>query len=134
MNMTTGIRLKIDSSGLQQKCISGDFLQLLELPLLRTHIDGCFRSIHEAAVCRIFAKYLGKQAWRNHFKVKLCGNSKNCYFPKRALHVSLPFGLRFSLFFFKDIERSELLRGKSCEELTQPIFCQVVFQTLRFRS
>ena len=62
MNMTTGIHLKIDPSGLQEKCISGDFPQLLELPLLRTHIGGCFRSIREAAVCRIFAKYLGKQA------------------------------------------------------------------------
>ena len=61
MNMKIGIRLKIDPSGLQQKCISGDFPQLLELPLLRTHIDGCFQSVCEAAVREIFAKYLGKQ-------------------------------------------------------------------------
>ena len=43
MNITIGIRLKMDPSGLQQKCISGDFTQLLELPLLRTHIGGCFQ-------------------------------------------------------------------------------------------
>ena len=61
MNMTIGIHLKIDPSELQQKCILGDFPQLLEPPLLRTRIGGCFRSVREAAVCRIFAKYLGKQ-------------------------------------------------------------------------
>ena len=49
MNITIRIRLKIDPSGFQQKCISGDFPQLLELPLLRTHIDGCFQSVREAA-------------------------------------------------------------------------------------
>ena len=49
MNMPIGIILKIDPSGLQQKCISGDFPQLLELPLLRTHIGGCFQSVREAA-------------------------------------------------------------------------------------
>ena len=61
MNMTIEIRLKIDPSEFQQKFISGDFPQLLELPLLRTHIGGCFRNVREATVCRIFAKYLGKQ-------------------------------------------------------------------------
>ena len=61
MNITIGIRLKIVPSGLQQKCILGDFPQLLELPLLRTHIGGCFQNIWKAAVSRIFAKYLAKQ-------------------------------------------------------------------------
>ena len=61
MNMPIGIILKIDPSGLQQKCISGDFPQLLELPLLRMHIDGCFQSVREATVSGIFAKYIGKQ-------------------------------------------------------------------------
>ena len=76
MNMPIGIILKIDPSGLQQKCISGDFPQLLELPLLRMHIDGCFQSVREATVSGIFAKYIGKQIWRSSFKVKLCKNSK----------------------------------------------------------
>ena len=45
MNMAIGIRLKIDTNGLQQKCFSGDFPQLLELRLLRTRIGGCFQSV-----------------------------------------------------------------------------------------
>ena len=57
MNMPIGILLKIDPSGLQQKFISGDFPQPLELPLLRTHIDGCFQSVREAAVSGIFTKF-----------------------------------------------------------------------------
>ena len=61
IGMSMGILLKIDPSRLQQKCISGDFPQLLELPLLRTHIDGCFQSFREAAVRGIFVEYLGKQ-------------------------------------------------------------------------
>ena len=61
MNIAIGIRLKVDKGGLQQKCITGDFLQLLELPLLRTHIGGCFQSVCEAAVSRTFAKYLGNR-------------------------------------------------------------------------
>ena len=117
MNITIGIRLKIDPSGLQQKCISRDFPQLLELPLLRTHIGGCFQNAREAAVSRIFAKYLAKQTWRSPVQVKLCENSKNSYFPKRALHGTLPFNLRVSFIFRKDIERSKLWWGKSCEEL-----------------
>ena len=56
--MTIGIRLKIDPSGLQQKCISGDFPQLLELPLLRTHIDGYCQSVREAPVNGIFGKQM----------------------------------------------------------------------------
>ena len=60
MNMKIGIRLKIDPSGLQQKCISGDSPQLLELPQLRTQIGGCFQSVRKAAVSRISSKYLGK--------------------------------------------------------------------------
>ena len=59
--MAIGIRWKIDPSGFQQKCISGDFPQLVELPLIKTHIGGCFQSIREAAVRRIFAKYREKQ-------------------------------------------------------------------------
>ena len=61
LNMAIGICLKIDPSGLQQKCFSGDFPLLLELRLLKTHISGCFQSAREAAVCRIFIKYLGRQ-------------------------------------------------------------------------
>ena len=64
MNMAIGIRLKIDRlkiGGLKQKCITGGFPQLSELPLLRTHIRGCFQSVPEAAVSRIFAKYLRNQ-------------------------------------------------------------------------
>ena len=45
MNMAIGIRLKIDTSGLQQKYFSGDFPQLLELRLLRSRIGGCFQSV-----------------------------------------------------------------------------------------
>ena len=45
MNVVTGIRLKIDPNGLQQKYIS----------------DDCLRSVCEAATCRIFAKRLGKE-------------------------------------------------------------------------
>ena len=61
MNMPIGVLLKIDPSRLQQKRIAGDFPQLLDLPLLSTHIDGCFQNIREAAFTAIFAKYLGKQ-------------------------------------------------------------------------
>ena len=35
MNMEIGIRLKIDTKGLHQKCFSGGFSQLLELRLLK---------------------------------------------------------------------------------------------------
>ena len=61
MNIAIGIRLKIDLSELQQKCFLGDFPKLIELPLLRTHIGGSFRSFYKAAVCRIFGKYFRKQ-------------------------------------------------------------------------
>ena len=37
--------------------------------------------------------------WWSPFKVKLPKNLKNSYFPKRALHVSLPFGLRVTFIF-----------------------------------
>ena len=111
--MTIGIRLKIDPSGLQQKCISGDFPQFLELSLLRTHIDGCYQSVCEAAVSRIFPKHLGKQTWRSCFKVKLCKNSKNSYFPKRALlRVSLSFGLRVSFIFLKVYRKVWIIMGE----------------------
>ena len=88
MNMPIGIILKIDPSGLQQKCISGDFPQLLELPLLKTHIGGCFQSVPEAAVSRVFAKYRAKRTWWSPFKVKLCRNLKKVIF-QNALCVSL---------------------------------------------
>ena len=88
MKITIGIRLKIDPSGLEQKCISGNFPQLLDLPLLRTHISGCFQSVCQAAVSRIFTKYLAKQTWRSPFKVKLCQYSKIVTF-QNALCVSL---------------------------------------------
>ena len=35
-----------------------------------------------------------------------------------------------ALFFFKDIERSELLWGESCEKLKKPTFCQIVCEIL----
>ena len=79
--------------------ISGDFPQLVELPLIKTHIGGCFQSIREAAVRRIFVKYREKQTWRSPFKVNQCENSKNSYFPKRVLRISLPFGLGASFVF-----------------------------------
>ena len=49
LNVTTGVRRKIDISGLQQKWFLRDFPQLLQLQLLRIHISGwfqivCFRS------------------------------------------------------------------------------------------
>ena len=61
-NIAIGIRLKIDPSGLQQKCISGDFPQLLQLPLLRAHKGGCFQSVRKVAVGKTLSKYLAKQA------------------------------------------------------------------------
>ena len=43
MNMTIGICLKIGPSGLEQKCISADSSQLLELlPLRASKIDLLF--------------------------------------------------------------------------------------------
>ena len=107
--MTIRICLKIETSGFQQKCISGDFPQLLELPQLRTHIGGCFQSVREAAIGRIFSKYLGKRTWRNPFKVKLCKNPKRVIF-QIALCVSL-FHLveGLVLFFFKDIKNEILI-------------------------
>ena len=94
--MTIWIRLKLDQSRLQQQCISGDFTQLLELPQLRTQIGGCFQSAREAAISKIFSKYLGKQTWQSPFEIKLCENPKNSYVLKRALLASLSFGLRVS--------------------------------------
>ena len=112
MNMIIGIRLKIDPSGLHQKGISGGFLQLLELPLLRTHIGGFFRSVREAAVCRIFAKDPGKQTWWSPFKLKLCENSKNNYFAKGALRVSLPFVLGVSFIFPQGYRKIWIIKGE----------------------
>ena len=46
MNTAFGIRLKIDPSGVQKKCISSDFLQILELLQLRTHIGGYIKNVN----------------------------------------------------------------------------------------
>ena len=56
MNIATEIRLKINTSGLQQKCFSGDFLQLLEVRLLRTHVGGSFQSVHLPNIRKVFRK------------------------------------------------------------------------------
>ena len=56
MNMAIGIRLKIDTSGLQQQCFLGDFPQLLELRLLRTHIGGCFQSVRFQKIHKVSTK------------------------------------------------------------------------------
>ena len=52
--------------------MSGDFPQLLELLLLKANLADCFQSVRDAAVSRIFAKYIVKQTRRSPFKVKLC--------------------------------------------------------------
>ena len=46
-------------------------------------------------------KYLPKQKGWSPFKVKLCENTKNSYFPQHALHASLPFVLRVSFIFLQ---------------------------------
>ena len=56
MNMAIGIHLKIDTSGLQEKCFSGDFSQLLEHCLLRIHIGGCFQSVHLQNIRKVSRK------------------------------------------------------------------------------
>ena len=56
MNMAIGIRLKIDTSGLQQKCFSRDFPQLLDLRLLRTHIGGCLQSVRLQNIRKVSRK------------------------------------------------------------------------------
>ena len=58
--ITIGIRLKIDPVWASTE-MSGDFPQLLELLLLKTNIADCFQSVRDAAVSRIFAKYIVKQ-------------------------------------------------------------------------
>ena len=50
------IRLKIDTSGLQQKCFTGDFPQVLELRLLRTHMGSCFQSVRLQNICKVSGK------------------------------------------------------------------------------
>ena len=72
MNMAIEIRLKVGTSGLQQKCFSEDFR------LLRTHIVGCFQSVR----------------------------LQNSYFPKHALHVPLPFGLRVTFIFPQEYQKA----------------------------
>ena len=98
MNMTIGIRLKIDARGLQQKCFSGDFPQLLELRLLRTHIGGCSFADYSQSISE-------KPMRWSPFKVKLPENVKNSYFPKRDLHVYLPFGLRVTFIFPQEYQK-----------------------------
>ena len=90
-----------------------------------THIDGCFKNIREAAITRIFAKYLGKQMWRSHFKVKLCKNSKKSYFPKHAL-VSL-FRLVKGLFYFSSRISKGLnyYGGKAVKNLNSLLFLKL---------
>ena len=90
-----------------------------------THIDGCFKNIREAAITRIFAKYLGKQMWRSHFKVKLCKNSKKSYFPKHAL-VSL-FRLVKVLFYFSSRISKGLnyYGGKAVKNLNSLLFLKL---------
>ena len=70
------------------------------------------KSVREAAVSRIFAKYLAKETWRSPFKVKLCENSKNSFFPKRALRVSLPFVLRVSFIFLQGYGKVSIIMGE----------------------
>ena len=77
---------------------------------------GCFQRVREAAVRGIFAMYLGKQMWRSPFKVKLWKNSKNSYFPEHAFVSLFRLVQGLVLFFFKNIEKSKLLRWKSCEK------------------
>ena len=45
LNVTIGVRRKIDLNGLQQKWFLRDFPQLLQLQLLRTNISGCFQIV-----------------------------------------------------------------------------------------
>ena len=56
MNMAIGIRLKIYTSGLQQKCFTGDLPQLLELRLLRIHIGDSFQSVHLQNIRKVSSK------------------------------------------------------------------------------
>ena len=97
VNMAIEIRLKIDPRGLQQKWFSGDFRQLLELRLLRTHIGGCFQSVRFRSSClQNIRKVSKKTNVAESFWNEAAQNSKNSYFPKRALRVSFPFGLSVS--------------------------------------
>ena len=61
--------------------------------------------VSEVAVCKILAKYTGKQICRSPFKVRLCENSKSSYFPKRTLLVSLPFGQSVSFVFVQGYQK-----------------------------
>ena len=52
--------------------------------------------------------------------MKLYENSNNSYFPERPLRASLPFGpyvSRLTFIFYKNIKRSESVRGKNYQEL-----------------
>ena len=52
------------------------------------------------------------QTWECAFKVKLWKSSKNSYFSKRALHVSLPFGLRVNSIFLQGYRKVLLIVGE----------------------
>ena len=107
--MAIGICLKIDTSGLQQKCFSGDFLQLLELHLIVTHIGGCFQRVRLQNIGKVFRK---KPVWWSPFQVKMPENLKISYFPKRALRVSLPFGLRVTIILPQEYRKVWISVGK----------------------
>ena len=85
MNVTIGIPIKVDPKRFK----------------LKHDIDGCFQSACNAAVCRTFAKHLGKQTRRSPIKLKLCENPKNIYFPKHTLRLSLPLGVTVSFIFLQ---------------------------------
>ena len=98
MNMAIGIRLKIDTSGLQQKCFSGDFPQLLELRLLRTHMGGSFQSVCLQNIHKVSRKNQCEAARK----------LKEQLFPETHF-ACLSFRLVQGLLLFphKNIERSE---------------------------
>ena len=102
MNMAIGIRLKIDTSELQQKCFWGDFPQLLELHLLRTHIGGSFQSVRLQKI----RKVSGKATMIESFKVKLPEILKNfaclsSVWPKGYIYFSTRISKRSELVWEK---------------------------------
>ena len=110
MNMAIGICLKIDTTGLQQKYFSGDFQQLLELCLLRTHIGGCFQSVHLQNICKVSRK-------SQCDGVLLKWNCPKSYFTKCTLHVSLPFGLRVTIIVPQEYRKVWISLGKRVQKL-----------------
>ena len=53
-----------------------------------------------------------KPTWWSPLKVKLPKHLKNSYFPKRALCVSLPFGLRFTFIFPQEYRKVWITVGR----------------------